>query len=423
MPLNFFTPFMQELFKYRIRVPSKFLPDLDKLIDKALIGDSNIWNQQVVTFSTGNGGDAKSFQVLTNKDNYCNKINIIVVLTDTEYKLAPNLFAISRGTATFGGTFSTSKVEFDEHDAGITSQDVAFVSAVSQQMGLKFLSEIRDLPYWGSTSAPACYDRQGNKGKPMPPPMAQGGLPPQQGGVPPQHGGEMPSHGGYNPMMGGGGNDDGGYNPMMGGGGNDDEGFNPMMVGGNDDGGHNPMMGGGDNDYPTEGVEDDDSRPKRNKDGKKKGKKKRKNGRRGGKGKGVRRKPKRNNRRNRRPSRCRGNRCPRSRNRRPSRGNRRPSRGNRRNPVRKKANRRKKSRGGRGKGRRNRRGRGSRKLRGHGNKLFPTTDSSHLSRKCFVKVCPMIACRGKLFYMDAKDCCGTCSSPYRVHIPFTPFRL
>merc|ERR1711968_295678 len=69
--------------------------------------------------------------------------------------------------------------------------------------------------------------------------------------------------GGYNPMMGGGGNDDGGYNPMMGGGGNDDEGFNPMMVGGNDDGGYNPMMGGGDNDYPTEGVEDDDSRPKK----------------------------------------------------------------------------------------------------------------------------------------------------------------
>merc|ERR1712046_555221 len=91
-----------------------------------------------------------------------------------------------------------------------------------------------------------------------------------------------------------------------------------------------------------------------------------------------------------------------------NRRNRRPYRGNRRNPVRKKANRRKKSRGGRGKGRRNRRGRGSRKLRGHGIKLFPTTDSSHLSSKCFVKVCPMIACQGILFYKDANDCCGTC---------------
>ena len=77
MPMNFYTQFMRELFKYRIKIPSKYIKDLDKLIEKSLISDSNVWSQQIVTFSTGKGGEAKSFQVLTNKDVYCNKMNVI----------------------------------------------------------------------------------------------------------------------------------------------------------------------------------------------------------------------------------------------------------------------------------------------------------------------------------------------------------
>merc|ERR1711871_1644350 len=393
-------------------------------------------------FDIGKGGENAVIQLFTAKDMSCNRMSVVIVTSSNTFKLKPDLFIITKTKTSMGGAFSDTKLEFQTEDAGLSAADLQFVSTYFLGIALEQLKAsqgtllqtqanqncgpYRPLPKqcnpWQKNPRKPDFCRAHlEEAAPMPMPMPRP-MPmptpqpfPQDDG----YGSQYPQDEGYGSQY----PQDDGYGSQY----PQDEGYGGVYQPEDED--MQPTYpqddysyGGGSNEgYPMEGVEDDDSQPKRKNDGKKKGKKKHKkkhkNGRRGGKGKGVRRKPKRDNRRNRRP--YRGNRRPvrrkpkrdNRRNRRPSRGNRRPSRGNRRTPVR-----RKKSRGGRGKGRRNRRGRGSRKLRGHGNKLFPTTDSSHLSRKCSKKVCPMIGCQGKLIYMDAKDCCGTCSSPFQLQL-------
>merc|ERR1711871_230162 len=166
LPEQFYKAYMDDVLKTVIKVPRnrKTKKALKHLIKYGLYVDDNTWQQQSATFSTGSGGKAKNFQVFTSRDSACGKINVIILSTDSTFKLGNDIFVISSSKATFGGAFSTTKLKFEEKPASISIPDVDFVSRYFTALAMKRISEsVEVAAFKGRPTCPS-YDLDDDMG-------------------------------------------------------------------------------------------------------------------------------------------------------------------------------------------------------------------------------------------------------------------
>ena len=160
LPTNMFNAYMKGVkgqmpgLLELIDVPPQYKRGVEHMIKYALYTDSDVWNQQSATFSIGNGGQARNFQLFTYKDDACDKFTIIIVNVKSSFKLGNDIFVVSKGRATLGGAFSTTKLTFQEKPASISVSDVDFVSRYFTAMAMKRISESIEVANF--KSVPTC---------------------------------------------------------------------------------------------------------------------------------------------------------------------------------------------------------------------------------------------------------------------------
>ena len=100
------------------------------------------------------------------------KIDVLFMTIAQQFKLADNYFVISESKSILGGLFSSTKLKFKEIPAGITTEELMFVSdyfslLAYQQIALaEGLDEPPDPPWvlyrsendWGPSPAWSCHE-------------------------------------------------------------------------------------------------------------------------------------------------------------------------------------------------------------------------------------------------------------------------
>ena len=126
-------------------IPSKHRENVDRLIREAGMVDTNSWQDTQGVFDIGKGGENAVIQVFTAKDMSCNRMSVVIITSDNTFRLKPDMFIIQKSKSTMGGTFSNSKLVFDEKDAGLKQADLEFVSTYFLGIALEQLKASQGL--------------------------------------------------------------------------------------------------------------------------------------------------------------------------------------------------------------------------------------------------------------------------------------
>ena len=87
----------------------------------------------------------KNFQLFVNRNYECEEMNIVLVKTDVKFKLAKDIFVISKSKASFGGAFSSTKLHWKSRDAALKQADLTFVSEFFINLGMNRIKQSRDI--------------------------------------------------------------------------------------------------------------------------------------------------------------------------------------------------------------------------------------------------------------------------------------
>ena len=145
LPTAYFEAFMKDQLKSVVKVPSKHKSAIKQIIRWGLYSGSNTWNAAENVFDVSKGGDVKNFQLFVNRNYECEEMNIVLVKTDVKFKLAKDIFVISKSKATFGGAFSTTKLHWKSRDAALKQPDLTFVSEFFINLGMNRIKQSRDI--------------------------------------------------------------------------------------------------------------------------------------------------------------------------------------------------------------------------------------------------------------------------------------
>ena len=108
-------------------------------------GDADLWKQNQMTFSVGKGGMCKSFTIYANNNIPEGKMNILYMVTNAEFKLAPNIFVILVSESRFGGLFTSSSVKYKKVPANIHAKDVQFVNEYFNLIAIQLVADMAGL--------------------------------------------------------------------------------------------------------------------------------------------------------------------------------------------------------------------------------------------------------------------------------------
>ena len=145
LPTAYFEAFMKDQLKSVVKVPKKHKEAVKQIVRWGLYTGSNTWNAAENVFDISKGGNVKNFQIFVNRNYECEEMNIVLVKTDVAFKLAPDIFVISKSKATFGGAFSTTKLHWKSRDAALKQPDLTFVSEFFINLGMNRIKQSRDI--------------------------------------------------------------------------------------------------------------------------------------------------------------------------------------------------------------------------------------------------------------------------------------
>jgi len=186
LPTKFFEAFMKDQLRTVVKVPSKHNDGVDQVIKWGMYTESNSWNAAENTFDINKGGKVKNFQVFLNRNTECEHMNIVLVKTDITFKLAPDVFVISKSKATFGGAFSTTKLHWKKNKAALKAQDLQFVSEFFINLGMTRIKQSQEVAGFAARDTQGCGGKQPPQqttphAQPQPPQQTnQGGLTDQE---------------------------------------------------------------------------------------------------------------------------------------------------------------------------------------------------------------------------------------------------
>ncbi len=145
LPTKYFTAFMKDMLKSVVKVPSKHKDAVKQIVRWGLYTGANTWNAAENVFDIGKGGNVKNFQIFLNRNTACEEMNIVLVKTDVAFKLAPDIFVISKSKSSWGGAFSSTKLHWKKSKAPIKQADLTFVSEYFITLGMNCIKQSREI--------------------------------------------------------------------------------------------------------------------------------------------------------------------------------------------------------------------------------------------------------------------------------------
>ena len=101
------------------------------------------WHDERYVFSVGKGGNARSASVYINNDIKTQKMNVLWIISKTEFKLAPEVFVILASTTQFWST--SHKILFKKKPANIKQKDIEFVCNYGNMIAIQLLADLAGL--------------------------------------------------------------------------------------------------------------------------------------------------------------------------------------------------------------------------------------------------------------------------------------
>jgi len=115
--------------KTMIQLPSKYSDDFDKQIEWIKFFDESTWSSHDTQFDIGKTGSDSNFQMYAKKrGNGEDKLDVLFLTVAQEFHKADNYFVISQTHSYLGGIFSKTELKVKKVPAGLTDEDITFVS-------------------------------------------------------------------------------------------------------------------------------------------------------------------------------------------------------------------------------------------------------------------------------------------------------
>jgi len=111
-----------------IAIPADYKDDFNDQIKWIQFFDNLTWSEHNTQFASGKGGSDTMFTMYARNRQADQKIDVLFMTIAQEFKLADNYFVISESKSILGGLFSSTKLKFKEIPAGITTEELMFVS-------------------------------------------------------------------------------------------------------------------------------------------------------------------------------------------------------------------------------------------------------------------------------------------------------
>jgi hypothetical protein len=108
-------------------VPSQYAADFQDQLKWINAFDSSTWTKHNTQYTTGTGGTDMQVTIFAN-NRADGKMDLTYLTCSQSFHLADNYFVISESKSILGGIFSSTKLKFKMVPAGITDQQLMFVS-------------------------------------------------------------------------------------------------------------------------------------------------------------------------------------------------------------------------------------------------------------------------------------------------------
>ena len=145
LPTKYYEAFMKDMLKSVVKVPSKHNDAVDQIVRWGLYTGANTWNAAENVFDIGSGGKVKNFQIFLNRNTQCEEMNIVLVKTDVSFKMAEDIFVISKSKSSWGGAFSSTKLHWKKNKAPIKQADLTFVSEYFITLGMNRIKQSHEI--------------------------------------------------------------------------------------------------------------------------------------------------------------------------------------------------------------------------------------------------------------------------------------
>jgi hypothetical protein len=156
LPTKYYEAFMKDMLKSVVKVPSKHNDAVKQIVRWGLYTGSNTWNAAENVFDIGSGGKVKNFQIFLNRNTACEEMNIVLVKTDVAFKMAEDIFVISKSKSSWGGAFSSTKLHWKKNKAPIKQADLTFVSEYFITLGMNRIKQSREISGMANTEDGGC---------------------------------------------------------------------------------------------------------------------------------------------------------------------------------------------------------------------------------------------------------------------------
>jgi len=115
--------------KEMIELPAKYSDDFDKQIQWIKFFDESTWSSHDTQFDIGkDGSDSNSQMYAKKRGNDEDKLDVLFLTVNQEFHKADNYFVISQTHSYLGGIFSKTELKVKTVPAGLTDEDITFVS-------------------------------------------------------------------------------------------------------------------------------------------------------------------------------------------------------------------------------------------------------------------------------------------------------
>jgi len=129
-----------------ISIPDKYSKDFDNIINFIQFFDKEFWSEHDTTFDIKKGGQSSHFTMMANNNQNASTIDTLFITCAEQFKLAPDVFVITESHSYLGGIFSSSTIKFDQRPAGLSTEDLQFVSQYFLLLAYQEIALAENLP-------------------------------------------------------------------------------------------------------------------------------------------------------------------------------------------------------------------------------------------------------------------------------------
>jgi hypothetical protein len=124
----------------KIKIPQEKQEGFNLMMEEALFSETMAWSGFNTMFSVDKGGQIRYSNILISQDVERNTYDLFLIDVNAEFKLAPDVFVISKMFTTLGGLYNNVKEEMLTVPKSLTQEDIETVMNFFQIIAYKTLA-------------------------------------------------------------------------------------------------------------------------------------------------------------------------------------------------------------------------------------------------------------------------------------------